>query len=125
MDMKTSSVPTGEAVVREIRRRTRKRYSTEEKIRIVLEGLKGEASIAEICRREGINPNVFYKWSKDFLEAGKTRLQGDTEREATSTEVVSLKKENEQLKALVAELSLKNRVLKKSLSGLESGLDEA
>ena len=125
MDMKSSSQSTGEAVVREIRRRTRKRYSTEEKIRVVLEGLKGEASIAEICRREGINPNVYYKWSKEFLEAGKKRLQGDTEREATSTEVVDLKKENEQLKALVAELSLKNRVLKKSLSGLESGLDEA
>ena len=110
-----------ESVVREIKRRTRKRYNVEEKIRIVLEGLKGEASIAEICRREGINPNVYYKWSKEFLEAGKKRLLGDTVREATSTEVVDLKKENEQLKALVAELSLKNRVLKKSLSSLEPG----
>lgn len=116
--------PAPEAVVREIKRRTRKRYSTEEKIRIVLEGLKGETSIAEISRREGINPNVFYKWSKDFLEAGKKRLQGDTVREATSSEVTDLKQENEQLKVLVAELSLKNRVLKKSLSGLESGLGE-
>jgi transposase len=113
-----------EAVVREIKRRTRRRYSAEEKIRIVLEGLKGEASIAELCRREGIIPNIYYKWSKEFLEAGKKRLQGDTEREATSHEVVDLKKENDQLKALVAELSLKNRVLKKSLSGLESGLSE-
>jgi len=113
-----------EAVVREIKRRTRRRYSVEEKIRIVLEGLKGEASIAELCRREGIIPNIYYKWSKEFLEAGKKRLQGDTEREATSHEVVDLKKENDQLKALVAELSLKNRVLKKSLSGLESGLSE-
>jgi len=113
----TSSTP--EKVVREIKRRTRKRYSSEEKIRIVLEGLKGEASIAEICRREGIIPNVYYKWSKEFLEAGKKRLQGDTEREATSGEVVGLRKENDQLKALVAELSLKNRVLKKSLNGLE------
>lgn len=113
----TSSTP--EKVVREIKRRTRKRYSSEEKIRIVLEGLKGEASIAEICRREGIIPNVYYKWSKEFLEAGKKRLHGDTEREATSGEVVGLRKENDQLKALVAELSLKNRVLKKSLSGLE------
>ncbi len=113
-----------EAVVREIKRQTRKRYSAEEKIRIVLEGLKGEASIAEICRREGINTNVYYKWSKDFLEAGKRRLLGDTVREATSTEVVDLKKENEQLKALVAELSLKNRVLKKSLSSLEPGSAE-
>jgi transposase len=113
-----------ESVVREIKRRTRKRYSAEEKIRIVLEGLKGEVSIAEICRKEGINPNVYYKWSKEFLEAGKKRLLGDTVREATSNEVVDLKKENEQLKALVAELSLKNRVLKKSLSSLEPGSAE-
>ena len=113
-----------ESVVREIKRRTRKRYNAEEKIRIVLEGLKGEASIAEICRREGIFPNVYYKWSKEFLEAGKKRLQGDTEREATSSEVVGLRKENDQLKALVAELSLKNRVLKKTASGLENALDE-
>jgi transposase len=113
-----------ESVVREIKRRTRKRYSAEEKIRIVLEGLKGEVSIAEICRREGINPNVYYKWSKEFLEAGKKRLLGDTVREATSTEVIDLKKENDQLKALVAELSLKNRVLKKSLSSLEPGSAE-
>jgi transposase len=118
----TASSP--ESVVREIKRRTRKHYSAEEKIRIVLEGLKGEASISEICRREGINPNVFYKWSKEFLEAGKKRLQGDTEREATSGEVVGLRKENDQLKALVAELSLKNRVLKKSLNGLEDSLSE-
>ena len=116
--------PEPEAIVREIKRRTRKRYSTEEKIRIVLEGLKGETSIAEICRREGINPNVYYKWSKDFLEAGKKRLEGDTVREANSSEVSELKKENDQLKALVAELSLKNRVLKKSLNGLESDLGE-
>ncbi len=108
-----------ESVVREIRRRTRKKYTAEEKIRIVLEGLKGEESIANICRREGINPNLYYRWSKDFLEAGKKRLLGDTTREANSEEVTDLKKENDQLKQLVAELSLKNRVLKKSLSGLE------
>ena len=113
-----------ESIVREIKRRTRRRYNAEEKIRIVLEGLKGETSIAELCRREGIIPNIYYKWSKEFLEAGKKRLQGDTEREATSHEVVDLKKENDQLKALVAELSLKNRVLKKSLSGLESSFSE-
>ena len=118
----TSSGP--ESVVREIKRRIRKRYSAEEKIRIVLDGLKGEASISEICRREGINPNVYYKWSKEFLEAGKKRLQGDTEREATTGDVVGLRKENDQLKALVAELSLKNRVLKKSLNGLEDSLSE-
>lgn len=113
-----------ESIVREIKRRTRKKYSSEEKIRIVLEGLRGEMSIAELCRKEGLNPNIYYKWSKEFLEAGKKRLQGDTVREATSTEVVDLKKENDQLKALVAELSLKNRVLKKNLSGVGSDLDE-
>lgn len=109
-----------ESVVREISRRTRKKYGTEEKIRIVLEGLKGEASIAEICRKEGLNPNVYYKWSKEFLEAGKKRLQGDTAREATSSEVEDLRKENEQLKSLVAEQAIKIRTYKKSLSGLES-----
>jgi transposase len=108
-----------ESVVRDIKRKTRRKFSTDEKIRIVLEGLKGEASIAEICRREGIVPNLYYRWSKDFLEAGKKRLKGDTEREANTSEVVQLRQENEHLKQLVAELSLKNRFLKKSLSGLE------
>jgi transposase len=114
-----------EVIVREIKRKTRKKYTSEEKIRIVLEGLRGEQGIAEICRREGIHANMYYKWSKEFLEAGKKRLQGDTIREASSIEVVDLKKENDQLKQLVAELSLKNRVLKKSLNGLESGFEEA
>ena len=113
-----------ESIVRDIKRRTRKKYSSEEKIRIVLEGLWGEATVAELCRREGLNTNIYYKWSKEFLEAGKKRLQGDTVREATSTEVVDLKKENDQLKQLVAELSLKNRVLKKSLNGLGSDSEE-
>ena len=113
-----------ESIVREIKRRTRKKYTSEEKIRIVLEGLRGEMGIADLCRREGIHANIYYKWSKDFLEAGKKRLQGDTVREASSVEVVDLKKENDQLKQLVAELSLKNRVLKKSLNGLESGCEE-
>ena len=108
-----------EATVRDIKRKTRKRYNAEEKIRIVLDGLRGEESIAAICRREGISSNLYYRWSKDFLEAGKRRLLGDTQREATSTEVTSLKQENDQLKQLVAELSLKNRVLKKSLHGME------
>jgi transposase len=108
-----------EAVVKEIRRVTRRKFSAEEKIRIILEGLKGETSISELCRREGIVSNLYYRWSKDFLEAGKKRLQGDTVREATSGEVVGLRQENEQLKQLVAELSLKNRLLKKSLTGLE------
>ena len=85
----------------------------------MLEGLRGETSITELCRREGINSNLYYRWSKEFLEAGKQRLAGNTIRQADSTEVNALKSENEQLKQLVAELSLKNRVLKKSLTGLE------
>ena len=113
-----------EATVREIRRRSRKKYSAEEKVRIVLEGLRGEVTIAELCRREGIHPNMFYKWSKDFLEAGKQRLAGDTTREADREEVKEMRSENEQLKALVAELTLKNRVLKKSLLGREVKWDE-
>ncbi len=117
--MKPKTPKSPESVVREIKRRTRRKFHSEEKIRIILEGLKGEESIAEICRREGIAPSVYYKWSKSFLEAGKKRLNGDTAREANSDEVTELRTENEQLKQLVAELSLKNRVLKKSSSGLE------
>lgn len=109
-----------ESVIRDIKRRTKKHYNAEEKIRIVLEGLRGEISIAELCRKEGIHANVYYKWSKDFLEAGKKRLNGDIIREATRNEVSEIKQENTQLKELVAELSLKNRILKKSLNGLES-----
>ncbi len=109
-----------EKLVKDIRRRTRKKYSSEEKIRIVLEGMRGEESIAELCRREGLNQNVYYRWSKEFLEAGKQRLAGDIKREATSTEVTDLKKENDQLKRLVADIMLKNDVLKKSVLGLES-----
>lgn len=117
MNRKQDRSPEG--VVKDIRRQTRRKFTAEEKIRIVLEGLKGEVSISELCRREGIVSNLYYRWSKDFLEAGKKRLQGDTVREATSGEVVGLRQENEQLKQLVAELSLKNRLLKKSLTGLE------
>ncbi len=113
-----------EKVVREIKRRTRRKFSSEEKIRIVLEGLKGELSIAELCRREGISPNLYYNWSKEFLEAGKRRLMGDKQREATSNQVQELKRENAHLKELSAELMLRNRVLKKSLSGLDEEPDE-
>jgi transposase len=112
------------AKVREIRRKTRRKYSAEEKIRIVLEGLRGEESIAALCRREGIAPNLYYSWSKEFLEAGKGRLAGDTKRQATSGEVMSLRKENSQLKELVADLSLKNVVLKKSLAGTGGDLEQ-
>jgi len=106
--------------IKEIRRRTRKKYSAEEKIRIVLDGLRGEDSIAELCRREGINQNVYYRWSKEFLEAGKQRLAGEIKREATSNEVTGLKQENDQLKRLLADIMLKNDVLKKSVIGLDS-----
>ncbi|MHA1974398.1 MAG: transposase [Candidatus Hodarchaeales archaeon] len=111
---------SSESIVRDIKRKTRRKFSSEEKIRIVLDGLRGEDSIAEICRREGIVPNLYYRWSKDFLEAGKRRLQGDTVREANSSEVVGLRSENDQLKQLVAELSLKNRMLKKNWNGTGS-----
>jgi transposase len=107
-----------EEVVREIKRNTRRKFTSEEKIRIVLEGLRGEESIATICRREGINPNLYYRWSKSFLEAGKKRLSGDTQREATSGEVIELRKENEDLKKLLAETYLENRLIKKNLNGL-------
>jgi transposase len=117
--MRPNTKKDPEAVVREIRRNTRRKFKPDEKIRIILEGLKGEDSISEICRREGIAPSVYYKWSKAFLEAGKKRLNGDTAREATSNDVSDLRTENDQLKQLVAELSLNNRILKKSLSGLE------
>ena len=108
-----------EKTVRQIRQQTRKKYTAEEKIRIVLEGLRGETAITELCRREGINSNLYYRWSKEFLEAGKQRLAGNTQREADSEAVKEMRSENEQLKQLVAELSLRNRVLKKSLIGLE------
>jgi transposase len=106
-----------EKVVKEIRRATRKQYSAEEKIRIVLEGLRGEDSIAELCRREGLASNVYYRWSKDFLEAGKKRLAGDVVREATSDEVKGLRRESLALKEAVADLTLENRLLKKSVTG--------
>ena len=108
---------SSEAAVREIRRRTRRKFSPEEKIRIVLEGLRGEQSISDLCRREGIASNLYYRWSKNFLEAGKKQLAGDTVREATSDEVKDLRSENRELKEVVAEITLKNRVLKNSLTG--------
>jgi transposase len=118
MSQKSGSVKEpAEKVVQNIRRATRKRYSAEEKIRIVLEGLRGEDSIAELCRREGISQNLYYRWSKEFLEAGKKRLAGDTAREATSGEVKSLRRESGALKEVVAELMLENRLLKKSMTG--------
>jgi len=114
---------SAEATVRNIRRKTRRKFTAEEKIRIVLEGLRGDLAIAELCRRKGISENLYYRWSKDFLEAGKSRLVGDTKREANSKQVKTLRQENEQLKQLVAELALKNKVLKKSLLGTDTTLD--
>jgi transposase len=114
---------TAEKAVKDIRRATRKQYSAEEKIRIVLEGLRGEDSIAELCRREGIAQNLYYRWSKDFLEAGKKRRAGDTARAATSDEVKDLRREATALKEVVADLTLENRLLKKSVTA--DGEDEA
>ena len=114
---------SSEKVVREIHRRTRRRFSAEEKIRIILEGLRGEESIAELCRREGLAPNLYYRWSKEFLEAGKKRLLGDTTREATAPEVKTLRDENARLKQVLAETVLENRLLKKSMTASDSDDD--
>ena len=113
---KTSKEPA-EKAVRDIRRKTRRHHSAEEKIRIVVEGLRGEDSIAALCRREGIAESLYYTWSKEFLEAGKKRLAGDTSRQATTNEVKELRLESRRLKELVAELILENRLLKKSMIG--------
>ena len=106
---------SSEQVVKDIRRAARKQYSAEEKIRIVLDGLRGEYSIAELCRREGIAESLYYSWSKEFLEAGKRRLAGDTARAATSEEVKDLRRQAQELKEVVAEQALELRLLKKSM----------
>ena len=113
---KTPKSP-GEKIVKDIKRATRKHYSSEEKIRIVLDGLRGEDSIAELCRREGIAQGIYYKWSKDFMEAGKKRLAGDTARAANTDEVKELRREAKDLKEVVAEQTLELRLLKKSMYG--------
>lgn len=118
--MKTESKkPTADKVVKEIRRNTRRKFSAEEKIKIVLEGMRGEESIAAICRKYGIHQNNYYKWSKDFIEAGKRRLSGDVLREATRDEVQDLRQMNEQLKKEVGELYIENKELKKNLNGYD------
>jgi transposase len=124
--MKQKAGPRGNTsgkIVKDIRRATRIRRSSEEKIRIVLDGLRGEDSIAELCRREGIVESLYYSWSKEFLEAGKKRLAGDTSRAATTDEVKGLRREARALKEVVAEQLLEIRLLKKSLIG--DGGDEA
>ena len=105
----------GEKIVKDIKRATRRQYSSEEKIRIVLEGLRGEGSIAELCRRDGIAQGIYYKWSKDFMEAGKRRLAGDTARAANTDEVKDLRREARDLKEVVAEQTLELRLLEKSM----------
>ena len=111
-----------ERVVKDIRRATRRHFSAEDKIRIVLEGLRGDDSIAELCRREGIAQSLYYTWSKEFMEAGKRRLAGDTARAATTDEVKDLRREARDLKECVADLTLENRLLKKSM--IADGGDE-
>jgi transposase len=110
-------VASSEQTIRDIKRKTRKQYSAEEKIRIVLDGLRGEESIAELCRREGIAQSLYDKWSKDFMEAGKKRLAGDIVRQANSSEVADFRREARDLKEVVAEQTLELRLLKKSMLG--------
>ena len=111
----SSAKKPAEQVVKDIRRATRRHFSAEDKIRIVLDGLRGDDSIAELCRREGIAQSLYYVWSKEFMEAGKRRLAGDTARAATSDEVKDLRREASALKKCVADLTLENRLLKKSM----------
>ena len=114
---RASSKAPAERVVKDIRRKTRRQFSAEEKIRIVLEGLRGDDSIAELCRKEGIAQSLSYTWSKEFMEAGKRRLSGDTARSATTDEVKDLRREAHDLKEVVAEQTLELRLLKKSMIG--------
>ncbi len=117
MKPKQDTKVEADKLVRAIKRATRRKFSAEEKIRIVLAGLRGEDRIAELCRREGLHQNLYYRWSKEFLEAGKKRLAGDTEREASSGDVSGLRKESAQLKEALADTMLENRLLKKSVLG--------
>ena len=119
----SSSKKPAEQVVKDIRRKTRRHFSAEDKIRIVLDGLRGDDSIAELCRREGIAQSLYYTWSKEFMEAGKRRLAGDTARAATTDEVKDLRREARDLKECVADLTLENRLLKKSMIA-DGGDDE-
>lgn len=117
--MESNAKKTSASLIKDIKRKTNRTYSSEEKIRIVIEGLRGEDTVAAICRKYGINDSLYYKWTKDFLEAGKKRLSGDTDRGATTGEVQHLRKENDNLKKALADLYLHNDLLKKSLTGLE------
>ena len=117
MKLKQDTKHEADKLVRDIKRATRRKFSAKEKIRIVLAGLRGEDSIAELCRREGLHQNFHYRWSKEFLEAEQKRLAGDTEREASHDDVSGLRKESAQLKAALAEMMLENQLLKKSVLG--------
>lgn len=112
-----ASTETAEQFLKKVKRRTRRKFTAEEKIRIVIDGMKREVPTAELCRKEGIHPHVYYSWLKDFMEGGKSRLRGDSLRQATQTEVSGLKRENERLKIVLADHMLENVLLKKSLSG--------
>ena len=115
MSKKQNAKKEADKVVRNIRRQTRRKFISEQKIRIVLAGIRGELSIAELCRQESIHQNLYYRWSREFLEAGKNRLEGNTKREASTNEVIALRKENTQLKEALAEEIITNRLLKKSV----------
>ena len=117
MEKKTKQ--SAENFIKDIRRRTRRVFSSEQKIMIVMEAQRGEHSVAELCRKHGISQAMFYKWNKEFMEAGKKRLAGDTAREATSDEVADLRKENQKLKEMVADLMLRYTIVKKSLDMLD------
>ena len=117
--MKKDEKHSATSLIKEIKRRTRRVFNAEEKIKIVIEGIRGEESIAALCRKYGIHENLYYRWNKEFMEAGKKRLNGDTQREATGSEVRDIREENDSLKRELAELYLQNKALKKSLNGLE------
>lgn len=115
-----NKIQTANQIVKEIKRRTRRKFTAEEKIKIVLEGMRGEDTIASICRKYAIHSNNYFKWSKEFIEAGKRRLSGDTLREATRDEVAELRRMNDILKRELGEMYVENKELKKALTGLES-----
>ena len=114
--MEKETKQSTEKFIKDIRRKTGRLFSSEQKIMIVMEALRGEVSAAEVCRKHGITQSLFYKWNKEFMEAGKKRLNGDTDRQATSDEVTDLRKENQRLKGMVADLMLRYDIVKKSLT---------
>ena len=114
------SAESSEGFIRKVRKYNRRRFTAEDKIRVILDGMKREVAVSELCRKERIHPAIYYSWLKDFMEAGKARLRGDTKRSATENEVDGLRHANERLKLLLADLALDNSLLKKSLTGSES-----